>query len=108
MAVELNEKWHSQVPKEWELAFLPVESEEGRCAHSDADREGHRRGHRGRPRCRGERLPHQAVRVSGVSRPHTSPAPRAGIRQRIRHPRLNKSRSDGVYPDSAGPEFFRQ
>ena len=29
IAIELNEKWHSQVPKEWELAFLPVNSEEG-------------------------------------------------------------------------------
>ena len=29
LAVELNAKWHSQVPKEWELAFLPVDSEEG-------------------------------------------------------------------------------
>ena len=28
-AVELNEKWYSQVPKKWELAFLPIESEEG-------------------------------------------------------------------------------
>lgn len=29
IAVELNQKLHPQVPKEWELAFLPVESEEG-------------------------------------------------------------------------------
>lgn len=29
VAVELNSKWHSIVPKEWELAFLPIESEEG-------------------------------------------------------------------------------
>ncbi len=29
LAIELNEKWHSKVPKEWELAFLPVASEEG-------------------------------------------------------------------------------
>lgn len=29
IAIELNEKWHSKVPKEWELAFLPVNSEEG-------------------------------------------------------------------------------
>ena len=28
LAVELNEKWHSKVPKEWELAFLPIDSEE--------------------------------------------------------------------------------
>lgn len=30
VAIELNEKWHSSVPKEWELAFLPLESEEGK------------------------------------------------------------------------------
>lgn len=30
IAIELNEKWHSSVPKEWELAFLPLESEEGK------------------------------------------------------------------------------
>ena len=30
LAIELNSKWHSSVPKEWELAFLPVDSEEGR------------------------------------------------------------------------------
>jgi tRNA-splicing ligase RtcB len=29
LAIELNEKWHSEVPKKWELAFLPVDSEEG-------------------------------------------------------------------------------
>jgi|TARA_Y100000310_G_scaffold128033_1_gene127184 tRNA-splicing ligase RtcB len=29
LAVKLNQKWHSQVPKEWELAFLLVDSEEG-------------------------------------------------------------------------------
>ena len=29
MAVNLNEKWHTQVPKKWELAFLPLDSEEG-------------------------------------------------------------------------------
>jgi len=28
LAVGLNEKWFSQVPKEWELAFLPMDSEE--------------------------------------------------------------------------------
>ncbi|MFW5962733.1 MAG: RtcB family protein [bacterium] len=28
-AVELNKKWYSNVPKEWQLAFLPVDSEEG-------------------------------------------------------------------------------
>lgn len=29
LAVKLNEKWHSLVPREWELAFLPVDSDEG-------------------------------------------------------------------------------
>jgi tRNA-splicing ligase RtcB len=29
LAVELNKKYFSQVPKEWELAFLPIDSEEG-------------------------------------------------------------------------------
>jgi tRNA-splicing ligase RtcB len=28
IAVDLNERWHVAVPKKWELAFLPVESEE--------------------------------------------------------------------------------
>jgi tRNA-splicing ligase RtcB len=28
-AIEINEKYFSQVPKEWELAFLPLDSEEG-------------------------------------------------------------------------------
>jgi tRNA-splicing ligase RtcB len=31
LAIKLNEKWHSQVPKEWQLAFLPMESEEGQA-----------------------------------------------------------------------------
>lgn len=31
LAVALNEKWHSTIPKEWELAFLPVDSEEGKA-----------------------------------------------------------------------------
>jgi len=30
LAVELNERWFSKVPKQWELAFLPVDHEEGR------------------------------------------------------------------------------
>ena len=30
IAVELNRKYHSSVPEEWELAFLPVDSDEGR------------------------------------------------------------------------------
>lgn len=29
IAIELNKKWYSAVPEEWELAFLPVDSEEG-------------------------------------------------------------------------------
>lgn len=31
VAIELNKKWHSDVPEEWELAFLPVDSEEGQA-----------------------------------------------------------------------------
>ena len=31
LAVKLNEKWYSQVLKEWELAFLPINSEEGQA-----------------------------------------------------------------------------
>jgi len=30
LAIELNKKWFSQVPEDWELAFLPLESEEGK------------------------------------------------------------------------------
>ena len=30
LAVSLNAKWHSIVPKEWELAFLPMDSMEGK------------------------------------------------------------------------------
>lgn len=29
LAIELNDKWHSTVPKEWQLAFLPLDSEPG-------------------------------------------------------------------------------
>ena len=29
VAVALNEKWRSEVPKEWQLAFLPLDSREG-------------------------------------------------------------------------------
>ena len=29
LAIELNEKWHSSIPKKQELAFLPLNSEEG-------------------------------------------------------------------------------
>lgn len=35
IAVALNEKWHSVVPKEWQLAFLPIDSEEGRAYLSE-------------------------------------------------------------------------
>jgi tRNA-splicing ligase RtcB len=31
LAVGLNEKWHSAVPKAWELAFLPLDSGEGQA-----------------------------------------------------------------------------
>ena len=31
IAIDLNEKWHSSVPKKWELAFLPLDSEEGQA-----------------------------------------------------------------------------
>ncbi|WP_028582660.1 RtcB family protein [Desulfogranum japonicum] len=27
LAVKLNERWHSQIPKKWELAFLPLDTE---------------------------------------------------------------------------------
>jgi tRNA-splicing ligase RtcB len=29
LAIELNEKWHSAVPKSWDLAFLPLDIDEG-------------------------------------------------------------------------------
>lgn len=31
LATELNEKWFSLVPKEWQLSFLPTDSYEGQC-----------------------------------------------------------------------------
>lgn len=31
LAIELNQKWHSSVPKFWELAHLPIDSEEGQA-----------------------------------------------------------------------------
>jgi tRNA-splicing ligase RtcB len=31
IAIDLNEKWHTTIPKEWELAFLPINSEEGQA-----------------------------------------------------------------------------
>lgn len=30
LAIELNEKWFSQIPRKWELAFFPSDSQEGR------------------------------------------------------------------------------
>jgi len=29
LAIELNEKWHTKVPKKWQLAFLPLDTKEG-------------------------------------------------------------------------------
>jgi tRNA-splicing ligase RtcB len=29
VAIRLNEKWHSEIPSQWELAFLPLDSDEG-------------------------------------------------------------------------------
>lgn len=29
LAIELNSKWHSSVPKEWELAFFPIDDKHG-------------------------------------------------------------------------------
>ncbi len=29
-AMELNQRWHSSVPKEWQLAFLPIETQEAK------------------------------------------------------------------------------
>jgi tRNA-splicing ligase RtcB len=31
IAIQLNAQWHSVVPKEWQLAFLPIDSEEGKA-----------------------------------------------------------------------------
>lgn len=31
VAIQFNEKWHSQVPKKWGLAFLPLDTEAGRA-----------------------------------------------------------------------------
>lgn len=30
LAIKLNERWHSSVPKSWDLAFLPIESSEAK------------------------------------------------------------------------------
>jgi tRNA-splicing ligase RtcB len=37
LAVKLNEKWHTSVPKEHELAFLPIDSNEGQAYLSEMD-----------------------------------------------------------------------
>lgn len=37
IAVDLNEKWHSPVPKHMELAFLPLDTEEGQAYLRDMD-----------------------------------------------------------------------
>ena len=29
LAISLNKKWHTKIPEEWDLAFLPIESPEG-------------------------------------------------------------------------------
>jgi tRNA-splicing ligase RtcB (3'-phosphate/5'-hydroxy nucleic acid ligase) len=31
LAINLNERWHSVVPKKWQLAFLPIDSQEGQA-----------------------------------------------------------------------------
>jgi tRNA-splicing ligase RtcB (3'-phosphate/5'-hydroxy nucleic acid ligase) len=35
LAVKLNARWRSAVPKEWQLAFLPLDSEEGQAYQSE-------------------------------------------------------------------------
>jgi tRNA-splicing ligase RtcB len=30
LAIQLNERWHSVIPKHWQLAFLPIETQEGK------------------------------------------------------------------------------
>ena len=35
LAIQLNEKWFSQIPREWELAFFPSDSEEGRTYQAE-------------------------------------------------------------------------
>lgn len=35
LAVDLNEKWFSQIPKKWGLAFLPIDSQEGVLYHTE-------------------------------------------------------------------------
>ena len=37
LAIELNEKWHTKVPKKWQLAFLPVDSKEGQMYLEEMD-----------------------------------------------------------------------
>ncbi len=35
LAIKLNEKWSSSVPKEWQLAFLPIDSKEGQSYYNE-------------------------------------------------------------------------
>ena len=35
LAVDLNEQWRSEVPKEWQLAFLPLDTDEGQAYISE-------------------------------------------------------------------------
>ena len=35
LAVDLNERWRSEVPKEWQLAFLPLDTDEGQAYISE-------------------------------------------------------------------------
>ncbi len=37
LAINLNQKWHSIVPREWQLAFLPVDSKEGQTYIDEMD-----------------------------------------------------------------------
>lgn len=37
VAIDLNEKWHSIVPKKWELAFLPFDSDEGQTYRKEME-----------------------------------------------------------------------
>lgn len=37
VAVDLNKKWYSSIPEDWQLAFLPIDSEEGRNYRKDME-----------------------------------------------------------------------
>ncbi len=37
IAVQLNERWFSQVPKAWQLAFLPIDSPEAKCYRNEME-----------------------------------------------------------------------